>query len=57
MEFVLLNPSSRWEGVKFGGVLILGKQKLMLSLKLPLVPIGVTLSILSDTGIIPLVSL
>lgn len=56
MVFVLFNPSLGWEWVKFNRVLISSREKLTLSLRLPLVPIGMTLSILSDPGIIPLLS-
>lgn len=56
MAFVLLNPSLGWEWVKFNRVLISSREKLTLSLRLPLIPIGVTLSILSDPGITPLLS-
>lgn len=48
---MLLNPSLQWEGVKSMSILILIWERVVFSLRLPLVPTNVTLSVLGDPGI------
>lgn len=50
---LLLKPSLRWEGVKFIRILILTRERVVFSLRLPLVPTNVTLTIHGIVVLVP----